>query len=92
MNYKTLLALDSIANFLTQHERIIAIKRSLKEELELTPRMKRGFELIEAYSWQAPKTKIGQDRITRFYDEDTEIWRALNEYKHPIINELVKLK
>lgn len=89
---KELLALDSIANFLTQHERIIAIKRSLREDRELTEKMKKAIILIEQHDWKSPKTKIGQDRITRFYDEDSESWRILNEYKHPIINDIKELK
>jgi len=46
--YKNLLALDSIHNFLNQHERIIAIKRMLgSEQKELTPKMQKALIVIE---------------------------------------------
>jgi len=90
--YKTLVSLDSIVKFLTQGERCIAIKLMLNNEADTTPKMDEALKLIDRHQWEPPEYKIGQDRITRFYDSSTERWEQLDYYEHPIINEIQKLK
>lgn len=89
--YKTLLALDSIHNFLNQHERIVAIKRMLgTEQQELTQKMQRVLIVIEELSWQPPETKYCQDRL--LYFKDDQDWKHVSEYKHEIINRINKIR
>lgn len=90
--YKTLLSLDSITKFLTQGERIIAIKRTLDQPLQTTDKMQKALEVIDHFQWQPPETVIKQDRLTYFYNKDTEDWQQIEKYTHPIINEIQKLK
>lgn len=90
--YKTLLSLDSLFCFLNQAERCTAIKLMLNQEAELTEKMHKALLLIEQHQWEPPEFKIGQDRITRFYNKKTEQWQMTNSYEHQIINEIQKLK
>lgn len=90
--YKTLLSLDNIKKFLTQGERIIAIKKMLDQKSELTTKMKDALLIIDYHKWEPPQFKIGQDRLTYFYNEDTERWQTLDHYKHSILTEINKLK
>jgi len=90
--YKTLLSLDSITKFLNQAERSTAIKLMLNQEAEPTEKMNEALVIIDHFKWEPPEFKIGQDRITRFYNETTEKWQMIEHYKHPIINEIQKLK
>lgn len=90
--YKTLLSLDSIVKFLSQAERIIIIKLMLNYERDHTDKIASALRLINKHKWEPPKFNVGQDRITRFYNENTERWELLEKYDHPIINEIQKLK
>ena len=90
--YKTLLSLDSIAKHLTQHERCTAIKLMLNHEAEPTPKMQEALKLIEKHQWEPPEFKVGHDRITRFYNTQTERWEVFEFYEHEIVHEVEKLK
>jgi len=90
--YKTLLSLDSITKFLNQAERSTAIKLMLQHEAEPTEKMNEALAIIDHFKWEPPKVKIGQDRITRFFNEENERWQMIEHYRHPIINEIQKLK
>lgn len=90
--YKTLLSLDSISKFLTQGERCVAIKMMLNQEGDHTEKMGTALRVINQHKWEPPKTVIKQDRLTYFYNEDTESWQPIEKYNHPIINEIQKLK
>lgn len=91
MKYKTLLSLDSIYRFLNQHERIIAIKKMLKQDgLELTQKMKDALVFIEDHNWNPPDTIYGQDRLLYFLEGKEK--KIINEYQHPISNDIKKLK
>jgi len=90
--YKNLLSLDGITKFLTQGERIIAIKKMLEQPMELTEKMHKALEVIDHFQWQPPETVIKQDRLLYFFNKDTEKWQPIEQYQHPIINEANKLK
>lgn len=90
--YKKLLSLDSINQFLTQGERITVIKLMLHNEIEITAKMQKALEIIDQFKWEPPETVIKQDRLTYFYNKDSESWQAIEKYTHPIINEIQKLK
>lgn len=90
--YKTLLSLDGFKQFLNQGERIIAIKKMLDQKAELTLKMKDALSIIDYHKWEPPQFKIGQDRLTYFYNEDTERWQTIDQYNHPILTEIQKLK
>jgi|SRR5690554_1531908 len=90
--YKTLLSLDSITKFLTQGERSTAIKMMLQQEAEATEKMLKALAIIDHFKWEPPEFKISQDRFTRFFNKEIERWQMIELYKHPIINEIEKLK
>lgn len=92
LQYKKLLSLDSLTQLLTQTERIIAIKCYLNQEAELTEKMQKALVLMDYHKWEPPEFKVGQDRIIRFYHTANERWHELEQYDHPIINEIQKLK
>jgi len=77
---------------LTQGERSTAIKLMLNQEAEPTEKMNEALLIIEHHKWEPPDFKIGQDRITRFFNKEIERWQMIELYKHPIINEIEKLK
>lgn len=90
--YKTLLSLDSFKQFLNQWERIIAIKNMLHQNEELTQKMKDALSIIDYHKWEPPQTVIKQDRLTYFYNDETESWQPIEKYNHPILTEIQKLK
>lgn len=90
--YKKLLRLDSFQKFLSQGERITCIKLMLSQEGNLTERIEQGIALINFYNWEPPEVKIGQDRLERFYNSETESWQLTDNYEHQILTEIQKLK
>lgn len=90
--YKTLLRLDSICQFLTQGERSIVIKLMLHHEGEHNDKMAKALRLINQHNWEPPEMVIKQDRLTYYYDTATQSWQPIENYKHPILTEIQKLK
>lgn len=88
--YKTLLSLDSLTKFLNQGERIIAIRKMLDQEAEITPKISEALMIISYHNWKPPKQKYGQDRLL-YYQTITGSWLLFDKYNHPIINEIKKL-
>lgn len=90
--YKKLLRLDSLQKFLSQGERITCIKMILNQEGTPTDRIEKGIALINKYNWEPPEVKIGQDRLERFYNSENESWQLTDDYEHPILTEIQKIK
>lgn len=91
--YRTLLSLDCICGyFLTIYERHVITKliNNHSDAPPPTTRISKVLELIDLYNWEQPKYNIEHSRLIYFLEDDS--WKHISEYKHPIINEINKIR
>lgn len=88
--YKHLMALDALVKKLSMEERALALKKTINkaEGQPLTERMIDMLLLIEKHGWMPPKVKIGQDRLTYYFDAGE--WKEIHHYHHQILNDIYK--
>ncbi|GAA5096784.1 hypothetical protein GCM10023210_31000 [Chryseobacterium ginsengisoli] len=81
--YQETLALDTIYNVLSWHDRTI-LHRVMTGEIganELNGKVSMLYEFVSITKWKTPLMKFGQDRLLYFYDEQKEKDRPIEEYK-----------
>lgn len=80
--YQETLALDTIYNVLSWHERttLHQIMTGGIGEQELTENASMLCEFVNNLNWKTPLMKYGQDRLLYFYDETTKKDRPIEDY------------
>lgn len=77
----TLLQLDSLYRFLTWGERMIIHAQMLEKTKRTTENIERFLLFVESEKWEAPEMRYGQDRLQYFYNDDSESWHLVEEYR-----------
>jgi|GEM_PF-6818353 len=92
--YLNLLALNNITQILTFDERVFIRKKLMGklQEVKSPDRIIKLMTIIKSYNWERPTMEYREneygDKILFYYDEETESFKNINTYKHPILEEL----
>lgn len=80
--YQEILALDTIYNILSWHDRTILHRYNNGETyLTFSTKLELLYDYVSNNNWKTPYMKYGQDRLLYFYDEKSEQDHPIEDYK-----------